>query len=197
MRLRVAPAPASSSLASLRLRVAPTPRAASAPATIPRVAPLPRSIWLCRLSYTKLPWSPGCPGSETLRCRSASGFGPVRAAGLSGSAGRPASSRLLAAPVMRWRVAPRAHLRLCRRWSFELPRPSHPSAVPIGPASGCPVTRSFGIADDPCGELPHFQEPSGTGWQPPELPRVWPLPVLPRPNLQVSLHLPHPGPPTG
>ena len=56
------------------------------------------------------------------------------------------------------------HLRLCRRWSFESPRISHPSAVPIGRSPGCPVLRSFGIADDPLSELPrisHLPAPAG------------------------------------
>lgn len=55
-------------------------------------------------------------------------------------------------------------VRLCRRWSSESPRISHPSAVPIGRSSGCPAFRSFGIADDPFHRLPRFADlpaPSG------------------------------------
>jgi hypothetical protein len=41
------------------------------------------------------------------------------------------------------------HLRLCRRRSFESPRISHPSAVPIDRSPGRPELRSLGIAFDP------------------------------------------------
>ena len=55
-------------------------------------------------------------------------------------------------------------VRLCRRWSSESPRTSHPSAVPIGRPSGCPACQSFGIADDPFRRSPRFPDlpaPSG------------------------------------
>lgn len=49
-------------------------------------------------------------------------------------------------------------LRLCRRWSFESPRISHPSAVPIDRSPGRPELRSLGIAfDPPCG-LPRISD---------------------------------------
>jgi hypothetical protein len=47
-------------------------------------------------------------------------------------------------------------LRLCRRWSFESPRISHPSAVPIDRSPGRPELRSLGIAFDPPCELPRI-----------------------------------------
>jgi hypothetical protein len=46
------------------------------------------------------------------------------------------------------------HLRLCRRWSSESPRISHPSAVPIDRSPGRPELRSLGIAFDPFFGLP-------------------------------------------
>jgi len=47
-------------------------------------------------------------------------------------------------------------LRLCRRWSSESPRTSHPSAVPINRPPGHPELRSLGIASDSRCELPRI-----------------------------------------
>jgi len=50
------------------------------------------------------------------------------------------------------------NLRLCRRWSSESPRISHPSAVPIDRSPGRPELRSLGIAFDPPCELPRISD---------------------------------------
>lgn len=58
-------------------------------------------------------------------------------------------------------------VRLHRRWSPESPRPSHPSAVPIGRFTGRPAIRSFGIADDSFGEFPRVANlPATSGVRP-------------------------------
>jgi len=49
-------------------------------------------------------------------------------------------------------------LRLCRRWSSESPRISHPSAVPIDRSPGRPELRSLGIAFDPFFGLPRLAD---------------------------------------
>jgi len=140
----------------MRLRVASSPHLPPEPVVRFRVAPY--LAWLSRVGDEVR----GCPFPSVLRpCRLwilglprlANVF---RARGLSDSPGFPDSSRLhcgsdafLGLPLV-------LHLRLCQRWSPELPRISHPSAVPTDRSPGCPEFRSLGIADDPFLRLPRF-----------------------------------------
>jgi hypothetical protein len=85
--------------------------------------------------------------------------------------------------------------RHCRRWIFELPRISHPSALPVVKSRVAPFFRSSGIASDEVASCPASCI-SGTGWCSPELPRIWHLPVVPVVNLRVAPNLRSSGPPT-
>jgi len=85
--------------------------------------------------------------------------------------------------------------RLCRRWIFELPRISHPLALPVVKSRVAPFFRSSGIASDEVASCPASCI-SGTGWCSPELPRIWHLPVVPVVNLRVAPNLRSSGPPT-
>ncbi len=114
----------------LRLRVAPYP--ASLGRAERRFFGLPRFLvlWLCRLMDLRV-----APNLASVR---AFGFLILQVAPVPQSSCR-ASDTALRLPLV-------LHLRLCRRPIFESPRISHPSAVPTGRSSGCPVSRSFGIA---------------------------------------------------
>ena len=82
--------------------------------------------------------------------------------------GFPGSSRPRASPLMPVSGFPSSCISgFCRRWSFELPRSSHPSAVPTGRPWSCPRFRSFGIADDRLGGSPRFADlPAPSGGRP-------------------------------
>ncbi len=60
-----------------------------------------------------------------------------------------------------------------------MPRISHPSAVPTGRSQGCPLFRSFGIADDLLGGSPRFADLPAPSGGLPEFPRASRLPDLP------------------
>ena len=85
--------------------------------------------------------------------------------------------------------------RLCRRWISELPRVSHPSALPVVKSRVAPFVRSSGIASDEVAGYPDSCI-SGTGWCSPGSPRTWHLPVVPAVKLRVAPNLRSSGPPT-
>jgi len=91
--------------------------------------------------------------------RVAPNFASFRAAGFRDSPGRPV---FLTSPCSAFDTGFRfpfvLHLRLCRRWSSESPRTSHPSAVPIDRSPGLPELRSLGIAFDPPCESPRISD---------------------------------------
>jgi len=166
---------------SLLMRSGPprVPHLPSGPATLSRVAPglRPSAASATKLQVALHLQSIGCAGDgassipEVLmpeRCRFR------RLDGLPRLAAPPATPSIQCSGRPSFCI-----VRLCRRWSIESPRPSHPSAVPIGRSSGCPASQSFGIADDPFGELPRVANlPAPAGGRP-ELPRAGLPPVLP------------------
>jgi hypothetical protein len=149
MRCRVSPSPASSGSAS------------NASSGHPAIHVLqPGRLRILRVA-PQLPFF-GRAGDRSLsclesRCFSDAGFVTPRVAPLRYAPVRIASDAGLGLPLV-------PHLRLCRRWIFEFPRISHPSAVPIGRSLGRPFLRSFGIADDSfpgSPRLPNLPAPSG------------------------------------
>ena len=77
-----------------------------------------------------------------------------------------------APPLMSARVAPPPHLRLYQRWIVESPRFSHPSAVPVVKASGCPSALRLRYRRRSVSRLPrilHLPAPADS------LPRVTPV----------------------
>jgi hypothetical protein len=165
---------------SLLMRSGPprVPHLPSGPVTLSRVAPglRPSAASATKLQVALHLQSIGCAGDgassipEVLmpeRCRFR------RLDGLPRLAAPPATPSIQCSGRPSFCI-----VRLCRRWSIESPRPSHPSAVPIGRSSGCPASQSFGIADDPFGELPRVANlPAPAGGRP-ELPRAGLPPVL-------------------
>jgi hypothetical protein len=103
--------------------------------------------------------------------RVAPNFASFRVAGFRDSPGRPV---FLTSPCNAFDPGFRfpffLHLRLCRRWSSESPRTSHPSAVPIDRSPGRPELRSLGIAFDPLFGLPRLADrPAPAGGLPSRL----------------------------
>jgi len=94
-----------------------------------------------------------------------------------------------APPLMSSRVAPQPHLRLYRRWIVESPRFTHPSAVPVVKASGCPAAYHLRYRRRSVSRFPrilHLPAPTDS------VPRVAPVHApsgLPSSNLRVSPNL--------
>jgi len=146
MRLRVAPHPASSHPARVAFPGCPVPRSLCAePASDASGCPLAPVLRLCRRWSARVAPNFAClrrcwfqRGSEFPRC-----LPPPPCSARDGGLGLPLV----------------LHLRLYRRWIVELPRPSHPSAVPTCQFPSCPEPQPFGIADDSSPRLPRTSNP--------------------------------------
>jgi len=146
MRLRVTPHPASSYPARVAFPGCPVPRSLFAgPASDASGCPLASVLRLCRRCSARVAPNFAClrrcwfqRGSESPRC-----LPPPPCSARDGELGLPLV----------------LHLRLHRRWIVELPRLSHPSAVPTCQSSSRPEPQPFGIADDSSPRLPQTSNP--------------------------------------
>jgi hypothetical protein len=147
---------------SFRLQVAPLPDSSRSTRFASPGCPVPRALWprgrpilglplvsafrLCRRSIFELP-----------RISDASALHRLIKFQVS-----PALDAF-APPLMSPRVAPHPHLRLYRRWIVESPRFSHPSAVPVVKASGCPAALRFPVSPTISLQVAPDSASSGTG----------------------------------